>query len=314
MLYGYDEQTLELPPIEKCYGGRFSILVVKKNLSGEEICHVVYPEDKGRGEVYYSVNENDNTIVIHDCGDYEGAAVRLGTYCVYLGGAAEVLPNTEFAVPNSELNFANVAYGKKGYYSEDFEKLRRRFATDIKKPVTMVTENDCRNIVKSIPALSIHKVGVSTDSDKNEISVVVKPNSLERFPKLSRTYMAIMNNYFEKYRMLTTKVTIKQPVYVAINVSGIMYTKKYLKNSRKNIEATIRKMLDGINSEAGFGGKVVFHEIYEKIINMDCVDSITELVVAPENYKYVTVSGLDIHLDTDALFYPGEINLEVLEI
>jgi uncharacterized phage protein gp47/JayE len=253
-------------------------------------------------------------IVIHDCGRYEGAEIRLGMYCVYMGDRAGILPNTEFVIPDSPLTFRNIAAGKRGYYSDSFETLRKRFADDIKTPVTMVTESDCERIVGSVPGLSIHKTGVSANMRDNEIYIVVKPNSSERFPKLSDTYIDVMKKYFEKYRMLSSKIIIRQPVYVAINVSGMLYTKKYLNNSHRNIENTISMMLDGINSDAGFGAKVVFHEIYEKIDAMDCVDNIAELSIVPESYTYAKKSGLDIQLDSNALFYPGKISLEILEI
>jgi hypothetical protein len=155
---------------------------------------------------------------------------------------------------------------------------------------------------------------VSGKASGNEIYVVVKPNSLEKFPKLSDIYIDIMKKHFERFRMLTSTVVIRQPVYVPINVTGTLYTKKYLKNSRMNIENTIKKMLDGVNSDAGFGSRVVFHEIYEKLQNMDCVDSIVELSIAPEGYSHASISGLDIKLDLDALFYPGDISLEIMEI
>jgi uncharacterized phage protein gp47/JayE len=178
----------------------------------------------------------------------------------------------------------------------------------------MVTKSDCERIVASVPGLSIHKTGVSTNTNKNEIYVVVKPNSSERFPKLTKTYIEVMNQYFEKYRMLSSKIIIRQPVYVAINVSGLLYTKKYLNNSHQNIEKTISSLLDGINSEAGFGAKVVFHEIYEKIASLDCVDNIAELSIAPESNAHAKKSGLDIQLDPNALYYSGKISLEILEI
>jgi hypothetical protein len=313
-LYGYDEQQVALSPIERVYRDGFCVLVVEKDVQGDEICHIVYPEDDTPGEVRYSVLENENMIVIHDCGKYEGAQIRLGMYCVYMGDRASVLPNTEFVIPGSTLTFRNIAAGKNGYYSDSFETLRRRFADDIKTPATMVTGSDCERIVGSVPGLSIHKTGVSANTKKNEIYVVVKPNSSERFPKLSDTYIDVMKKYFEKYRMLSSKIIIRQPVYVAINVSGMLYTKKYLNNSYQNIENTLSKMLDGINSDARFGAKVVFHEIYEKISSMDCVDNIAELSIVPESYTYAKKSGLDIQLDSNALFYPGKISLEILEI
>jgi hypothetical protein len=316
-LYGYDEQILGLPPMEKVYSSKFSVIIVQKNFEGDEACHIAYPESDIEGEVKYSLSENDNNIIIHDCGKYEGAEVRLGAYGIYMGAAADVIPDIQMNMSlenNSELIFINIASGERGYYGEDFEELRKQFVKDIKTPVTMVTKEDCVQTVKSVPGLSIHKIGISTNSRKNEIYVVVKPNSFEPFPKMSDIYINEVKKYLEKYRMLTTTVIVEQPIYVPVNVSGMIYTKKYFKNSRENIENKIKDMLDGVNSEAGFGSRIVFHEIYEKLQELDCVDEIVELNIFPDSYKYVELTGLDMKLASNALFYPGKISLEITDI
>lgn len=313
-LYGYDEQILELPPIERVCADDFSIMLVENVKNDEPTCHIVFPDTISEGEVYYSVIESENKIIVHDCGKYEGARVMLGNYSVYLGHLADMLPNAELGINEKKTKFTSYGKGERGYYSESFEEVRERFAHDIKTPVTMVTKEDCIKVVNSVPGLSIHKIGVSTNTDKNEIRVVVKPNSLERFPMLSDTYIDIIKNYLEEYRMLTTTVIIEQPVYVPINVSGTIYTKKYLKNSRSNIEGVLNEMLDGVDSDVGFGSRIVYHEIYEKLGLQECVADIASLTIFPDNYKYVELSGLDIKLSSNALFYLGDVNIEIIEI
>jgi hypothetical protein len=101
---------------------------------------------------------------------------------------------------------------------------------------------------------------------------------------------------------------------VPINVSGTIYTNKYLKNSRSNIEGVLNEMLDGVDSDVGFGSRIVYHEIYEKLGLLECVADIASLTIFPDNYKYVELSGLDIKLSSNALFYLGDVNIEIIEI
>jgi hypothetical protein len=286
----------------------------EEDLSGDEVCHLVYPNSDIEGEVIYSVDEASNKVIIHDCGRYEGAWVRLGDYGVYMGDAADMLPNTELNIPNSDIKFINYARGERGHFSEGYEEIRHRFARDIKVPVTMVTEEDCKKVVGSTPGLLISKIGVSADTAKNILYIVVKPNSTEKFPKLSKTYIDIIRQHLDQYRMLTTSVEIRQPQYVAINVSGTIFAKKFLKNSKKVIESTLYELLDSDKDEIGFGHRLVFHEIYDQLEKLECVNEIANLSIYPDNYRYASMTGLDIKLDSSALFYPGQINVEVIDI
>ena len=100
---------------------------------------------------------------------------------------------------------------KSGRYRENLEQVRKRFADDILKSETLVTESDCETVIKEIPGLSIDRIRAIAIPEKNQISVVIKPNSREAFPKLSDTYCETVLRYLEKRRMLTTKITIEQP-------------------------------------------------------------------------------------------------------
>lgn len=313
-LYGYDEQIIRLPNFEKVYKEDFSVIVVEKK-DGDCVCHLVKPEDDTVGEVNYSVKEADNTLIIHDCGYYEGAQLRLGNFATYLGDEGNILADTELAFEhaNSWMKFTNCMSIRSGRFEEDIEQLRKRFAADVRKPFTMITQADCEQIVKNIPGLSIHKIGIWSVTEKNEIHIAIKSNSNDDYPVLSDIYKMEIYRYLDKCRLLTTKLFIEQPIYVPIHATGMIYVKKHFENSRAKIEENLRIKLDSIQSDAGFGSKIIFHEIYRYLETMDCVDEVSELSIFPDNYNDAQMSGLDIKLAPNALYCPGKFRIEIIE-
>lgn len=313
VLYGYDDQVMQLPPLRYVYGAQFSILVVEMCGNRKGICHEVMPEAADPQEVRYSLREEENVIVIHDCGVYEGAQVRLGAYALYNGSGGNVLPGTQFILKCGERKrtFINCPGGESGCFPEKAEQARKRFAKDLRMPVTMVTKEDCRRIVKGIPGLSIHKAGVSIVPERNEIHVVIKPNSTQEHPRLSELYIHEAQKYLDKYRMLTTNIIIEQPVYVAINIQGVIYVKKHYDRCQKAVEQVFRRLLNGVQSDAEFGSRIFFHDIYESFLHMDCVEEIGELSVYPEDSRHCSRVGLDIQMAENALYYPGECFIEI---
>lgn len=315
-LYGYDNQVIALPDCARVYPKAFSVMVVENAQSSEAVCHLVQPNAADGQEVCYSVNEKDNTLTVQDCGIYEGAQLWLGTYAVYQGEGGNILADTKLLHEREGgalLEFACCTEAVDGRFEEDCTQLQHRFAQDVRTPVTMVTQKDCERIVKNIPGLSIHKIGVCPVPGRNEIRITVKPNSTQPKPKLSRIYIDAITRYLEQYRMLTTKLVIEQPVYVPINVTGVIYIKKQFARCRERIEDMLRKMLDGIRSDAAFGDRIVFHEIYRQLGAIDGVDRIYELSIAPENFRNAGMSGMDIVLDSNALYCPGSFRIELTD-
>lgn len=316
VLYGYDEQVIQLPDNARVYPETFSVLVMSE--TEDAVCHLVKPDAAEPGEVRYSVNEKENTLIIHDCGVYEGAWLWLGDYAVYRGEGGNILAGTELLYGQEGagdlLEFACCTGASDGNYEEDCLQLQRRFSRDVRTPMTMVTQADCERIVRNIPGLSIHKIGVRPVPDQNEIHIAIKPNSDAPRPMLSPIYIDEIYRYLEQYRMLTTKLVIKQPVYVPVNVTGVIYVKKHFEHCRERIEDMLRKMLDGIHSDRTFGSRIVFYEIYRQLNDMDAVDRIHELSIFPGSLRNVDMSGMDIVPDFNALCYPGTFRLEYILI
>lgn len=316
-LYGYDNQVIQLPDYAKVYPEAFSLLVVEEMDNGDAVCHPVRANAADHREVRYRINEKDNTLMIQDCGIYEGAQLWLGEYAVYQGEGGNILAGTRLLYNQEDdsafSEFACCTEAADGSFEEDCVQLQQRFARDVRTPVTMVTQKDCENIVQNIPGLSIHKIGVCPVPDRNEIRITVKPNSFQPRPRLSRIYIDEITRYLEQYRMLTTRLVIEQPVYVPVNVTGVIYVKKHFERCRERIEEMLRRMLDGIRSDAPFGGRIVFREIYRQLDAIDGVDRIYELSVFPDNFRNADMSGMDIVLDSNALYCPGSFRLELAE-
>lgn len=316
-LYGYDDQEILLPESGVINVQNFSVLVVERCDTGDEICHMVKPGSQTAGEVCYHVREQERVLIVQDCGRYEGAELRIGNAAFYAGDGGNIRAGTELAhaQKNFRLDFVNCSDVVDGSFAEDFEQVRRRFVEDLAKPATMVTEDDCVKVVKNVPGLSIHKVGIFSVAERNEIQIAVKPNSNAAFPKLSETYRREISRYLERCRMLTTKLFITQPVYVPIHVHGTVSVGKHFAHKSEKIgqkiKETLTKMLDGIQTEACFGSRVVFHELYRRVENMDCVEEVIELSVAAGSSQWADKAGLDILLKPNALYYPGDIYIEV---
>lgn len=324
-LYGYDEQEFALPDFGEISMQDFSILVVEKTIDGDEICHMVKPDNLSATEVHYSVSEQEHKLIVHDCGRYEGAMLSLGNFAFYKGDGGNIRAGTKlvaFCTDNvSDLKFLNSTdidqtSHTAGRFAESLEQVRRRFAEDFTRPITLVTEADYMQVLQNIPGLSIRKIGVCPVPERNEIHIAVMPNSTAAFPRLSDIYRREISRYLERCRMLTTKIVLEPPVYVPIHVKGTILMKKHSVYNREQvaeqIKQTLTKLLDGIHSNVPFGSRVVFYDLYRCLESMDCVEEVVELSVFPQHYHWAQKDGLDIQLHANALYFPGNLQIQTV--
>lgn len=315
MLYGYDNQKFVLPvqndlASERVYEDSVSLIIVEESKNGQ-IMHMVYPNSTQEDEVVFSLNEEENSLTIIDCGKYEGAKVYLGEYATYCGEAGNVFAGTSLFIEGLQEEYFSCGSGQAGHFSENFEAVRRRFATDIRQAATIVTAEDCIQLVQQIPGLSIHKTNAAAMPDGNTIAVVVKPNSKEAFPKISREYEMAMMDYLEERRMLTTKIQIRQPVYIPIHIKVGVYTKNHYENCEEIIANCLREKLNGIDSEVNFGEVLSFREIYNCVHELDCVEDIIELTVYTDHAYGTKKMGKDIVMPFNGLYYAGSFKIDI---
>ncbi len=330
VLYGYDEQELDLPPMLRVYSQDFSLMIkcsveqvmaytgkkdivpdTQENSAIEQVpvfYHFVSPDENRPDEVRYSVLEKENKIVIHDCGCFEGAKVFLGNYCIYQGSKGNARTGTNFRGVNGSV-FYNFARGINGRYKDTLEQTRKRFVKDLNTPATAVTAFDCEQLVKGIPGLSISKVKAYAEEKKNRIHIVVRPNSENKHPKLPDSYREIIRNYMETRRLLSTQIIVESPVYIAINVHLLIRVKKAYTQAEKKIRAALDELFDSTYDK--FGQTLYFHHIYEKLHGMEFIEEIYELTVDADNKKACKISGAAITLANNALCCGGKYRIDI---
>ncbi len=330
ILYGYDEQELDLPPMLRVYSRDFSLMI---KCSAEQVTaftgkndimadtqqnhtrgqapvfyHFVSPDENVSDEVRYSVMEKENKIVVHDCGCFEGAEVFLGNYGIYQGGKGNARADTYFNGLNSS-TFYNFAGGINGGYKDTLEQTRKRFIKDLNTPAAAVTAFDCERLVMGIPGLSLSKVKAYAEEGKNRIHIVVRPNSESKHPKLPDSYMQIICSYMDERRLLSTQIIVEGPVYIAINVHLSVRVKKAYTQAGKKISAVFDELFDSTYNE--FGQTIYFHHIYEKIQDMEFVEEIYELSIDVDQKRACKISGAGITLAHNALCCGGKYRIDI---
>ncbi|MCM1257769.1 MAG: hypothetical protein NC307_07930 [Roseburia sp.] len=309
-LYGYDHQEFLLPPFSRVYSGKFSLLIEEKR-EGRACYHNVFPKSMREGEVFYTLEEESGKVIVEDCGAFEGGRVLLADYCLYQGSGGNVVKGAELVVQSGEEKcvLENCMEGFEGRFQETFQEMQKRFVFDLQRPFTMVTAADCEILLKQIPGLSIHKMRAIAFPEKNEIKIVIKPNSRDACPRLSPLYQKIVVDFLEDHRILNTRITIEQPRYVPVHVHALICVKKHYENCERTVEDLFRRILDGAGLEGEFGETVSFHKIYQTVENLDCVEEIRELSLRP-GLQGGMVEGLDIRMGENALYCPGELSIE----
>ena len=312
MLYGFDEQELELP-VKNIVKESFSVIAVKQKETGENEYWFVRPSSTKEEEFRYDLRENEGKLVIEDAADFIGSRIFLGGCAVSEGHNGNVRSGSRFEPVGyeSEIIFTNPAKGQGGCFSEDMGLVRKRLIEDLRKHYTAVEALDYENLVKNTPELCIHKVKAVWDEHKNQIQIAVKPISNQPYPKLSEIYRKAILEQLEKARLLTVNINVRQPVYVPVHVRGTIYVEPHYEGCRARIEEVIKEQLDYIATERNFGDYFHFDALFQQIENLECVKYVYDLSVTLSGQKHAVQKGLDIKPNDNCLLYPGEIVLEL---
>ena len=312
IVQGYDAQELELP-VKNIVAESFCIIAKRTDENGEEIFDFVRPNYYEEDSLTYYLLENEGKIVIEDAGVFIGAALYMGSCSITRGQEGNIRKGNHFRTGKNlqDIVFVNKGPGTGGCFRESIADVRERFLADMNKPYTAVTAADYESIVKRAPGLCIHKVRAVFREERNEVQIAVKPGTDERFPKLSDTYRKSLEQLLEKKRLLTTRVEIVPPVYLPINVKGVIYVKRHYEREQGLIEQTIREQLDYLESERNFGDVLKFDEVFRAVENLECVEYIYDLTLHPQYPGAAKIRDNDIYPNEDCLCYAGDIQLEI---
>lgn len=313
-LFGYDDQLIELDHVENVLPDDFSLIYRTREASGEYAFRFVPPCSQRSGDPYYKVLSREGSVMVSRPGEGDDCFLLLGDLAVTAGGEGNIREENLFLPAGQSwegIRLKNPAPGRGGRTSETVEELRKRFVAAIAAPTTAVTAADHERIVMETPGLCVHKVKAVVDPDRNTVKIAVKPYGEESLPALSPIYLRQIARHHEARRMITNRVEILQPHYVAVDVKATIYVKSYYENARREIEDLLRRELDFVSSDQGFGGTVYTDEVYRRLEALPCVESIYELLLAPRSRSGAVMAGGDILLAEHCLCYPGKLLLEL---
>lgn len=312
---GYDNQKVQLP-ISNIVPDTFFVIAKRKDEEGENIYDFVRPGHNEDGDLYYVLHEREGIIEIREAGDFIGAELLMGGCATFLGEKGNIRKKNIFKttrVPKG-VTFFNPENGTGGLFTENLESVRMRFVNDIETPFVAVTEADYEYIVRTTPGLCIQKAKAYIDYAKNEAQIAVLPGTLgsNGFPVLSKEYIDRITRRLEERKLLTTRVAVKKPVYVPINVRATVYVKQHFENCEEVIRKAVEEATNYLVSKKNFGDVLHFEDVFRTIELLPCVEYVYQLALRPAKHNQATVKDEDVFPVMNGLVVPGNISLEIV--
>ena len=309
---GYDDQEIDIPAQNVVLESFF--LIAKRRTKDGDIYDFVRPEKKGKGALYYHLLEGEGRIIIEDPGDFIDADLFMGSVATMAGDKGNISAGNNISIDDKSIEdgFYNPGEGCGGCFRENLDKVKERFLHDMKTPYRAVTKEDYEFIAKTTPGLCIRKASAVMDETRNTVTVTVLPDSDDKFPKLSSIYIDKISKRLSERRLITSKVMVVKPSYVAVSVKCTVYVKRHYKDCKPQIENRIRSKIDYINSERNFGDILMFEDVFHAIEDLECVEYVYDLSLRSDNSKLAQLKEYDIYPRFDTLCYPGEIDIEIV--
>ena len=331
-IYGFENQIIKLELKGQIVSKEFNVMVKIKDYDGEEYIYDIDRETGKKPIIKYELDFIKNEIKIlevNTAGDIELIITDLVLSEGREGNVREGEINNfeQLLLENfkdqddinevsekfiiNQLKLSNQYKSVGGRDIETIDDVILKIMNDISSSHSLVTKKDFETKIFEVPGINVHKVKAICNNNINSVSIIIKPNSVDKFPVLTDIYRDTIRKYIEKYRLITTKLDILSPVYVPINVSGMIYIKPNYKDADKIIKNLIETELDGITTDKDFGLEIVYGDLYSKIENLSCVDVIYYLSLDHESPYATKNINSNIILDENALSYLGSYNIEL---
>ncbi|MCH5281441.1 MAG: baseplate J/gp47 family protein [Lachnospiraceae bacterium] len=163
-----------------------------------------------------------------------------------------------------------------GVDEETVEEAFMRVRRELLDPENLVTAQDYERMVKSTPGLLVESCKAFFGSNE-EVSIVVKPNSLDPHPRLSDAFVKNILRHLSKKRLLGVRIKVLPPTYIRIAVLIEAVVLPQYQEAEKMIKQEAEKYLSGFLEQ--FGGTVSYSSLYGQIDRLRCVAKISSLML-----------------------------------
>ncbi len=162
-----------------------------------------------------------------------------------------------------------------------------------------VSENDYEEIIKKTPGLRIWDCKVlensafNDDKYENEVRIVVRPYSENRYAVLSKAYEKNILNHIMGKRLIGSSIRLYSPVYIEVEVYVQLRIKPQYIQAEKKIDIAVRDFFDKLN---GFGSVINYGSLFACIDGLDEVMEIYTLYVDARGDQISRNSNGDVKL------------------
>ncbi|KMZ53598.1 baseplate J/gp47 family protein [Dorea sp. D27] len=310
VLEGWENQKFDLPPGGGTDAKALRIGVRRPDTEENAGCMFFRPGADKRDSVYYTYDDGSGQICIHDAGAYTGCHVFLADYALSVWDGGNIRFGNELisAGGNEGVHVRNPVKGRAGRAWESVKDIRKRFLQDLIRPVSAVTEKDYKVLAMQTPGLCIRKVSAYYEERRDQICVVVMAGTEESFPRLSPLYRRQIERYLDRRKILTAKVTVKDPTYTRVDVYVTVSVRDRERWDIKKARQEIAKELDDRRNDREIGQMISFDRLSGRIRACPGTGHILELKTVPAGVPGRLIRpGTDIPIPPDAACYPGEI-------
>lgn len=313
--------------------------IVKTKDGKQDVYHRIWTEvddfdGSGPQDNHYVIDKENGKVKFGD-GLYgrvppSGSKIRIIQYRVGGGEEGNIKAGYEWEIDHNGLTIKNQKAATGGKGAESIEEAVERFRKDLRVPYTTVTSSDFEYIAKNTPGLRVAKAkAIPNYPHENEgyVTVVVIPyvppiEGLEtEKPLSSEEFKHAICRHFEKHRLLGNTIHVKDPIYVRVNVSAIVYpTSGFSKeNLRKKIDDALKKFLHPIKgwkdgSGWPIGGSVYRSDIYDVIEKIEGVNCVIRLSLSGESGSILDEAG-NLNLSSKTMtVISGTHSIEINEV
>ena len=314
---GFEDQDIAVDLVRDVLADRFLLIAETAGPDGEAEYYPVEPDTDGAYGLRYRVDPEQGLLHIEHPGAGTGCRLYLASCCTTAGSqgnirAGSTLLHTDPMRPmDPPHEFRGVSPGMGGTDYETVEQLRARFAASVLTPGAAVMPGDYESLVLRTPGLCIHKVRATAFPQENLVRIAVKPRGTDPLPKLSDLYLEEIHAWLEPRRMLTTRVELVQPNYVAVDVWAVLQIKGYYGDVQEAVESMLRQSLDYVNGPQPFGSRIRFSTLYQELLTLPYVESVVEFKLNPQSWNGVSLDNPDLILDPYTLCCPGNLHIQL---
>ena len=309
-VYGYDEQEIELP-FQNIISESFSVAAMRITEDGQKIYDFFEENEQAEGALQYSVDAGKGLLYIHKVGDYVNAELFLCNLAVTMGAYGNISAGRSL-IPRgySDIIVTNVCDGTGGRDEEPAAELMKEYQRKAMDSEVAVTSKDYETIVKATPGLCIGKVKAILGRDANHVIIVATPAVEDRFAKLSDIYKERMRQHINHYRMLSTRITIQDAVYVPLDVVIICKIKSGYPQYEKIIREALEKEIDFDKSNRAFGEILQYDDVQRTVSNLECIESVDNIWLRLKENRYSRKQDVKIIIPPECLLYLDEMEIK----